>query len=248
MKKLWVGLLFLALLWPTTVLAQDIPTFETGKTPTVEIHVATDGSDDTGDGSASAPYASVARALQDAEPGAAVRIHAGAYPVRISVEDLSGTADAPIWIGGAPGEAKPVISGGSEGMHLTRVRYVIVHDLEVQNATQNGINCDDGGDTTTLRHAPRHLPQCVSSTTSGTGGNQDCLKLSGVNDYYVLDSEFTPVRRRHVRSGVDHVGCHGGLLVGTISTRLSANAVQCKGAAKTSSSAPTASSTPASAA
>jgi len=229
MKKLWVGLLFLALLWPTTVLAQDIPTFETGKTPTVEIHVATDGSDDTGDGSASAPYASVARALQDAEPGAAVRIHAGAYPVRISVEDLSGTADAPIWIGGAPGEAKPVISGGSEGMHLTRVRYVIVHDLEVQNATQNGINCDDGGDYDNP-DATRHVIfRNVFIHDIGTGGNQDCLKLSGVNDYYVLDSEFTRCGGDMSGSGVDHVGCHGGLLVGNYFHDLSANAVQCKG-------------------
>ncbi len=44
--------------------APFVPTFETGKQPTVEIHVALDGRDDTGDGSAANPYASIERAAQ----------------------------------------------------------------------------------------------------------------------------------------------------------------------------------------
>ena len=35
---------------------------------------------------------------------------------------LAGTAAAPIWIGGAPGESRPVIDGGGEGLHLTRAK------------------------------------------------------------------------------------------------------------------------------
>ncbi len=29
----------------------------------------------------------------------------------------------------------------------------------------------------------------------GTGGNNDCLKLSGANDFWVLDSEFSNCSR-----------------------------------------------------
>ncbi|MBN2447904.1 MAG: right-handed parallel beta-helix repeat-containing protein, partial [Phycisphaerae bacterium] len=63
----------------------------------------------------------------------------------------------------------------------------------------------------------------------GTGGNEDCLKLSGVDDYFVLNSEFTRCGGDMSGSGVDHVGCHGGLLAGNYFHDLSANAVQCKG-------------------
>ncbi len=44
----------------------------------------------------------------------------------------------------------------------------------------------------------------------GTGDNNDCLKLSGANDYWVLDSEFRNCSLGG--SGIDMVGCHDGLI------------------------------------
>ncbi len=213
----------------TAATAEEIVTFETGKTPSMEIHVATTGHDTTGDGSAGNPYRTIARGVEDAGPGAAVRIHAGTYPGRVNVSDLSGTAQAPIWIGGVAGEARPVIENASEGMHLTRVRYLVVHDLEVRQTDHNGINCDDGGDYANP-DATRHVIfRDLYIHHVGGSGNQDCLKLSGVDDYYVLDSEFTQCGGGTSGSGVDHVGCHGGLIAGNDFHDLSANAVQCKG-------------------
>jgi hypothetical protein len=209
--------------------APVVPTFETGKQPTVEIHVAVDGRDDTGDGSAANPYASIERAAQEAAPGAAIRLHAGTYPGGTYLEDLPGTEAAPIWIGGAPGEARPVIEGGGEGIHLVRVRYVIVHDLEVRNAAYNGINTDDGGEYANS-DATRHVIfRYLNIHHIGSGGNEDCLKLSGVNDYFVLYSEFSFCGGDGSGSGIDHVGCHHGLILGNYFHDLSANAVQNKG-------------------
>ena len=209
--------------------ASAVTTFETGKQPAQEIHVAPDGEDDTGDGRVGAPYRTIGRAVQDAAPGVAIRIHAGTYAERVNVSDLAGTAVAPIWIGGVSGETRPVITGGSEGMHLSRVRYLIVHDLEVRRTADNGINCDDGGDRDNP-DATRHVifRDLYIHDIGGTG-NQDCLKLSGVDDYYVLDSDFARCGGNLAGSGIDHVGCHRGLLVGNTFREMSANAIQCKG-------------------
>jgi hypothetical protein len=204
-------------------------TFETGRQPAFEIHVAVDGHDDTGDGSAAKPYASIERAAQDAVRGAAIRIHAGTYAGGTYLEDLVGTASAPIWIGGAPGEARPVIKGGGEGIHLVRVHYVVVHDLEVRDTAYNGINTDDGGDYANA-DATRHVViRDLSIHHIGGGGNQDCLKLSGVNDYFVLNSAFAFCGGGGSGSGIDQVGCHHGLIVGNLFHDLSANAMQNKG-------------------
>jgi hypothetical protein len=61
----------------------------------------------------------------------------------------------------------------------------------------------------------------------GTGGNQDGLKLSGLYDYAVLDCEFA--RLSAGGSGIDHVGCHRGLIARCTFTNAGSNAIQCKG-------------------
>jgi uncharacterized repeat protein (TIGR01451 family) len=212
--------------------AERISTFETGKRPTIEIHVATTGDDTTGDGSEGNPFRTIARGVQEVVPGAAVRIHAGTYPGRVNVSDLSGSAEAPIWIGGVKGETRPIIQDATEGIHLTRVRYLVVHDLEVRQTDYNGINCDDGGDYANPDATRYVVFRDLYVHHVGGTGNQDCLKLSGVDDYYVLNSEFTQCGGGTSGSGVDHVGCHSGLIVGNYFHDLSATAVQCKGASR----------------
>jgi len=209
--------------------APIVPTFETGKQPAYEIHVAEGGDDGTGDGSAAHPYASIERAAQDAAPGAAIRLHAGTYAGGTYLQDLAGTQAEPIWIGGAPGETRPVIQGGGEGIHLVRAHYVILHDLEVRNTAYNGINTDDGGDYANPDATRYVLFRDLSIHHVGGDGNQDCLKLSGVNNYFVLTSEFAFCGGDGSGSGIDHVGCHHGLIVGNFFHDLSANAVQNKG-------------------
>ncbi|MGB5294918.1 MAG: hypothetical protein WBP34_08210, partial [Thermoanaerobaculia bacterium] len=93
-----------------------VESFDRGLTPTEEIHVATWGDDSIGDGSQGSPFATIERAVQDAIPGSAVRVHAGTYGGGVYLSDVAGTAESPIWIGGAPGEARPKLVGGTEGM------------------------------------------------------------------------------------------------------------------------------------
>jgi hypothetical protein len=140
-----------------------------------------------------------------------------------------GTAAAPIWIGGASGEPRPVIDGGSEGLHLIRAKYVVVHDLEVRNAASNGINADDGGDVGDPL-ASHHLTfKGLWIHDIGGTGNQDCLKLSGINDSTVTLSTFEACGGGISGSGVDHVGCHQGLIARNEFSGTSGNAIQSKG-------------------
>lgn len=217
--------------WSQTVPARCdvIETFDRGLFPTAELHVAVGGDDGGGDGSVGDPFATIGRAVQDATPGTAVRVHAGTYSGGTFLADVAGTPSAPIWIGGAPGEARPLISGGSQAIHLVRPSYVVIHDLEVTGASANGINADDGGDYGDPLAAHHVVFRRLDIHDIGSGGNQDCLKLSGLNDYWVMDSEFENCGGGLSGSGVDHVGCHHGLIARNQFRNLSANAVQSKG-------------------
>lgn len=209
-------------------LPSGIANFEIGKTPSRLLHVALNGNDSTGDGSSAAPWRTISRAVGEATPGTAIRVHPGTYTGRTDISNLAGTTDAPIWIGGVPGEARPVLGGSSEALHLTRVRYLVLHDLEITGASDNGINIDDGGDFAN-NDATRHLVlRNLYVHNIGTTGNQDGIKLSGVNDYFILGCEITRCGGDQ-GSGIDHVGCHGGVIAGNYFHDLAGNAVQCKG-------------------
>ena len=216
--------------------ADDLPaqcgellTFENGKTPASYLHVAVEGSDSSGDGSPERPFATISRAVRAAAPGVAVVVHAGTYAGGNWIENLRGTAEAPIWLGGATGEPRPVIEGGGEGLHLVKPRYVIVHDLEVRQAANNGINCDDGGEYADEDAARFVVFRDLDIHDIGGDGNQDCLKLSGLNDFWVLESHFARCGGNMSGSGIDHVGCHRGVIASCFFEQNSGNAVQCKG-------------------
>jgi hypothetical protein len=205
-----------------------IATFETGLSPTRELFVDATATG-TGDGSSANPFATIGQAVAQATPGTAVRIRPGTYPADTFVNNLTGTSTAPIWIGGVPGSARPIIAGGSQALHFVRARNVIVHDIEVRNASSNGINADDNAQYANADAARFIVFRGLFIHDIGSGGNQDCLKLSGLNDYWVLDSEFQRCGGGGSGSGVDHVGCHRGLIARNVFTDLQGNGVQCKG-------------------
>ncbi|MCB9845977.1 MAG: hypothetical protein H6811_08340 [Phycisphaeraceae bacterium] len=203
-----------------------VATFADGLTPVREVHVSKTGSDQTGDGSAQRPYASIQRGISEATPGTAVIIHAGTYPGGIFLSDVTGAIDSPIWIGGATGEARPVISGGNTGMQASRTKFVVLHDLEVSGAALNGINFDDGGRVDDPLAAHHLVFRRLFIHDIGSGGNHDGLKLSGLNDYWVIECEFARVS---AGSGIDHVGCHRGMIARCTFTDMGSNAIQLKG-------------------
>ncbi len=146
------------------------------------------------------------------------------------VADLEGTAIGPVWIGGEPGRLpKPVISGGSEALHLGRAKWVVVHDLEIHSSTANGINADDGGETANPLASHHLVFRRLAIHDIGTGGNNDCLKLSGIDDFWVLDSAIARCGGGTSGSGIDCVGCHDGMIARNRFDETSGNAVQAKG-------------------
>jgi len=205
-----------------------IITFESGLSPSRELFVDA-AATGMGDGSPSNPFAAISQAVAQAMPGTAIRVRPGTYAADSFVRNLTGTSTAPIWIGGVPGSARPVIAGGGQAFHFVRARYVIVHDLEVRGASSNGINADDDGQYANADAARYLVFRNLFIHDIGAGGNQDCLKLSGLNDYWVLDSEFQRCGGGGSGSGIDHVGCHRGLIARNAFSDLQGNGVQCKG-------------------
>lgn len=203
-------------------------TIETGVTPTAELHVSADGSD-SGDGSAGSPFATIAHAASMATAGTAIVVHAGSYAADTNLSDFGGSEGAPIWIGGAEGEARPTIVGGSNGFHLSRVRHLVIHDLDIAGGDGNGINCDDGGDYANDQATHHLVFRHLHIHDIGTGGNNDCLKLSGVDDFWVIESEFARCGGGMAGSGIDMVGCHDGVVAHSSFVEMSGNGVQTKG-------------------
>ena len=80
---------------------------QAGQTNQAELHVATDGSDESGNGTPDEPYATISFAAESA-PGSVIIVHGGEYgPVELDAA-CSGTEDSPTVIRAAEGE-RPII-------------------------------------------------------------------------------------------------------------------------------------------
>ncbi len=212
---------------PTPRTCDAVASFDDGLEPAGEIFIAPDGDDQAGDGSAERPYASIRRAAMDSEPGNAIRLTPGRYAGGHYIEDLRGAEGAPIWLGGIPGQDRPVIEGGSNGLHLVRPAWLVVHDIEVEGASSNGINADDGGEVDDDQAAHHIVFRDLAIRDVGSGGNQDCLKLSGLRDVLIQRAEIA--RCGGGGSGVDMVGVHRARIVQSDFADMGSNAIQAKG-------------------
>jgi hypothetical protein len=193
------------------------------------LHVAPQGSDSSGDGSADRPWRTLRHAADRATPGTAIRLAPGDYPGGTYIENLQGTPEAPVMLGGPPGGTRPRILGGTNGIQLSRCRFVVLHDLEVTGASGNGINGDDGGETTNPNAAGPLVFRRLTISDIGGSGNQDGLKLSGIRGFLVEDVEIARCGGNNSGSGIDMVGCHEGVIRGSRFRQMSGNAIQAKG-------------------
>lgn len=208
-------------------------TFADGLTPRTIHHVATTGDDATGDGTAEHPYRSIGRAAARITPGTAIQVHAGVYSGGIYLRALRGETNAPIWIVGAPGEPRPVIRGGNQGIYISRPRYVVLAHLEIAESNDNGINVDDGEEMANGDAARfvvfRDLD--IHDTGLQPSGVPDCLKMAGVNDFFVVDSRFARCgRAENGAVGVNGVGTHRGVVRGNRFRDNGFGGIQFKGA------------------
>lgn len=202
---------------------QELPEpFDAGVTYSRTVHVATNGSTN-GNGSPEAPFDSIRAALPHAKPGTRILVHAGSYAGAVSLTGLAGEPGHPIALTAegevilnAPGV--PAILGGSD------LRHIVIEGFTLKGATTHGINIDDGGSYDTP--ADHVILRRLTIAGAGSGGNNDCIKLSGVNDFFVLDSEAWGCNRGEI---IDMVGCHNGLIAGNYFHDPIASGVQAKG-------------------
>ena len=150
-------------------------------------------------------------------------VAAGTYGAVGSVRNLQGTAAAPIAL---VGRGEVVIDPGGQGsaLHLAEPRYVVIEGIVIRNAVPHGMNIDDGGSYDSP--ASHVVLRNVSFERIGDGGNNDCLKLSGVNHFHVERSRFTGCNQGE---GIDMVGCHHGVIAGNTFADMPGSAVQTKG-------------------
>ncbi len=169
-------------------------------------------------------YADPRVACLQAKPGDTVLIYPAQYRGTFWIENLNGTAEAPIVIRGAD-RAGVVFEGGSESMHFSECSYLIIENFSVRGQTGNGMNCDDGGTFDTPTH---HITfRGITFGSMGATGNNDQLKLSGLDDFVIEDCIFEDGAAGG--SGADMVGCHRGVFRNNVFRRLGSNCIQAKG-------------------
>ena len=148
--------------------------------------------------------AELRRALAAAQPGTRILIAPGDY-AGFRIEGATGAAERTISLAAADPGARPLIRGG---VQLSEVAYVELVGLVITAAPSNGLNIDDGGTFETPSH---HVTlRDVTVRDCGGRGNEDGIKLSGVDDF-VLE-RCTVERWGRGGSAVDMVGCHRGLI------------------------------------
>ena len=148
-------------------------------------------------------------AVNAAAPNTHILLQPGVYdPGQLLRQHPRRTGRQLIVIGAADANNKPIFRGGSEALHFSDCSYLEIRDLVVEQATANGINIDDGGTIDTPSHHVTLRNLVVRDI--GTGGNNDGIKLSGLDDFLVVGCD---VRRWGTGgSGIDMVGCHDGVI------------------------------------
>jgi len=152
------------------------------------------------------PYATLGAAASVTKPGDTIQIHGGTYSGGDLISNLQGTTSAWITIRAAKGETV-LYDGNTQAFQLSEAAFIRIQGLEFQNQTANGVNIDDGGTLT----IPTHdivIENCVWLNIGGTGNN-DLLKLSGVDNFTVQNCKFN---NGAGGAFVDMVGCHNGIL------------------------------------
>ena len=197
--------------------------FDRGARYHTTLYLSPTGSDEQGDGTRRAPFRTLARALQQARPGLRVTLLAGVYPALGQFTDLHGTAAAPIRIDGEAGAVVDV-AGGTVALHLRDPRHVVLEGLEIRNSAVHGLNIDDAGSFDSP--ASHVIVRALRLRAIGSGGNNDCLKLSGVDRFLVERTSFEGCR---MGEGIDMVGCHDGVVANNRFAGIPGTAVQAKG-------------------
>ena len=100
---------------------------------------------DTGAGTATQPFCTIATAAKKALAGDTVLVNAGTYPGTAVNPTNSGTADAPITFTANPGVT---ISGGTKAFSLSSRSYIVISGFTITGTSSAGIAVSGGQNDT----------------------------------------------------------------------------------------------------
>lgn len=161
-------------------------------------------------------------AAANARPGDVILLRGGEYRGGVHLSGLRGEAGRQILIAAADPKDPPRFVGGGSGLQLSGVAHVELRDLTFERAAGNGLNVDDGGEVT---KPSRHVVLTRIRVRDLPKGNNDGIKLSGVEDFRVESCTV----ERWGGSAVDMVGCHRGVIQGCLFKDGGDSGVQAKG-------------------
>ncbi len=170
-------------------------------------------------------YARLQSACAVATAGDTIAISAGVYSGGDVAQNLKGTASNWIVIRGV-GEV--IFRGSAQAFQISDAEYLRIEHLIFEQQTSNGVNLDDAGSFDTPAH---HIviEDCEWRGMAATGNNDE-LKLSGIDDFVVRRCRFL-----HGAAGgsmVDMVGCHRGVFEDNLFQDGGSNCLQAKGASQ----------------
>ena len=170
------------------------------------------------------PYSTLDLAAAVAVPGDTILVHSETYNGGLFIADLQGTESAWIHILVAPG-GTVIFNGGTNAWQFTDAAYLEIRGFIFEHQTGNGLNFDDGGSYETPAH---HIlfADCTFRNISASGNN-DLLKLSGLDDFEITNCMF--MNGAAGGSGIDMVGCHDGLIKNCSFENPGSNSIQAKG-------------------
>lgn len=171
------------------------------------------------------------------------RIHLapGTYAGLGAYENVWRSAESPILISGAldgTGERVTIVDGGADGrteigtncLRLSNVSYLGIENVHCRNAFPHGMNVDDGSDYTSPTHhivlRNVYIGNVGLFRETERGTNSDCLKLSGVDDFHIIGSEFENCVWGEF---IDMVGAHRGVISASYFHDKPLNGIQTKG-------------------
>ncbi len=170
------------------------------------------------------PYANISAAASIAVPGDSIICYDPVIQGGMYIANLQGNAGQWIYILAAA-NTNVIIRGGSNSIQFSDAAYVHIEGFIMESQTGNGLNMDDAGSFDTPTHHIR-IVRCTIRDINATGNN-DLLKLSGMDDFEILECDF--LNGANGGSGIDMVGCHRGRIIGNAFQNMGSNSIQAKG-------------------
>ncbi|HZH03686.1 MAG TPA: right-handed parallel beta-helix repeat-containing protein [Myxococcaceae bacterium] len=169
----------------STAGAQATPdTAYAGRNPTTIFHVAVGGNDNN-PGTSARPWRTLTKAVRTLTAGQGAYVHAGTYSEHVSITSRDGTAAAPIFLMGAPGEAKPVIRATSAQpvVRISRAYWVVDgFDVNANGQQAHGIRLQ-GARNVTVRNCLVHNGTGPGAIPVFEGASDIWLYRNKVYDY-----------------------------------------------------------------